>query len=257
MPTTKTAKKATTTAPKKTTKPAPKTPAKKAAPVKAATSTKAAMVESPAKKPAMTGADLQKKVMDPKNRRSLLLALGVIGLALIIFFGRGLLIAATVNGQPISRLSIIKDLEQQSGKAALDAVITRALVFQEANKKKVTASDQDINNEIAKIKKQFEAQGQNLDQLLLTQGLSQEKFKEEVKVQILVQKILGDKAKVSDKEFDDFLSKNKELIENEKDQTTAKAALRTQMGQQKLAQKYQEWIATVKKNAKINYLVNY
>ena len=131
------------------------------------------------------------------------------------------------------------------------------MVFQEANKKKVTASDQDINNEIAKIKKQFEAQGQNLDQLLLTQGLSQEKFKEEVKVQILVQKILGDQAKVSDKEFNDFLSKNKELIENEKDQATAKAALRTQMEQQKLAQKYQEWIATVKKNAKINYLVNY
>jgi enolase len=72
-----------------------------------------------------------------------------------------------------------------------------------------------------------------------------------------IERILGDKAKVSDKEFDDFLSKNKELIENEKDQTTAKAALRTQMGQQKLAQKYQEWIATVKKNAKINYLVNY
>lgn len=256
MPTAKTAKKATTAAPKKTSK--AKTPVKRIAPARATSTTKAATVETPAKKPTgMTGADLQKKVMDPKNRRSLLLALGVIGLALIIFFGRGLLIAATVNGQPISRLSIIRDLEQQSGKASLDAVITRALVFQEANKKKVTASDQDINNEIAKIKKQFEAQGQNLDQLLLTQGLSQEKFKEEVKVQILVQKILGDQAKVSDKEFNDFLSKNKELIENEKDQATAKAALRTQMEQQKLAQKYQEWIATVKKNAKINYLVNY
>jgi parvulin-like peptidyl-prolyl isomerase len=253
MPTAKTAKRSTTTAPKKTTKTTTKVPAKKAvAPAKASTA------EMPGKKSSsMTASDLQKKVMDPKNRRSLLLALGVIGLGLIIFFGRGLLIAATVNGQPISRLSIIRDLEQQSGKASLDAVITRALVFQEANKKKVTASDQDINNEIAKIKKQFEAQGQNLDQLLLTQGLSQEKFKEEVKVQILVQKILGDQAKVTDKEFNDFLSKNKELVENEKDQVTAKAALRTQMEQQKLAQKYQEWIATVKKNAKVNYLVNY
>lgn len=250
MATTKTAKRTTSSAPKKATK----APAKKA--VASPKSTTPAIVPAK-KKSSLTAADLQKKVMDPKNRRSLLLALAVIGLALIVFFGRGLLIAATVNGQPISRLSIIRDLEQQSGKASLDAVVTRALVFQEANKKKVSATEKDIDSEIGKIRKQFQQQGQNLDQLLLTQGLSQEKFRQEVKIQLLVTKILGDQAKVSDKEFEDFLSKNKDLVASEANQATAKAALRSQMEQQKLAQKYQEWIATVKKNAKINYLVNY
>ena len=250
MATTKTAKRTTSSAPKKATK----VPAKKA--VASPKSTTPAIVPAK-KKSSLTAADLQKKVMDPKNRRSLLLALAVIGLALIVFFGRGLLIAATVNGQPISRLSIIRDLEQQSGKASLDAVVTRALVFQEANKKKVSATEKDIDSEIGKIRKQFQQQGQNLDQLLLTQGLSQEKFRQEVKIQLLVTKILGDQAKVSDKEFEDFLSKNKDLVASEANQATAKAALRSQMEQQKLAQKYQEWIATVKKNAKINYLVNY
>lgn len=212
---------------------------------------------STVKKNKMTVADLKKKVTDPKNRRSLLLALGIIVLAVVIYLAKGLFIAATVNGQPISRLTIIKDLEVQSGRVALDSAITRALVFQEAAKKKIDVTKKDIDAEIAKISKQFTTQGQNLDQLLAAQGLSREKFEGEVKIQILVTKILGDQAKVTEKEFNDFMAKNQDLIKDEKDQNAAKATLRQQMEQQKLAQKYQEWIANIKKNAKVNYFVNY
>lgn len=201
--------------------------------------------------------DLKKRALDPKNRRSLVLALVVILVAIAVYFGKNLLIAATVNGQPVSRLSVIKDLEKQSGKVVLDSIVTRMLVFQEAAKKNIKASEKDIDSEIAKIKKQFKDQGQDLDALLSTQGLSQTKFREEVRIQILVTKILADKAKVTDKEFSDFLDKNKALVENEKDQKVAKANLKTQMEQQKLAQKYQEWIVGIKKSAKITTFVNY
>lgn len=224
------------------------------------TSVKEASVQTHApknQKKRLTVLDLQKKVMDPKNRKSLILALGIIGLALIIYFAKGLLIAATVNGQPISRLAIIRDLEAQSGKMTLDSIITRSLVFQEADKKKITVTDKDIDAEIAKIQKQFTSQGQNLDQLLAAQGLSKEKFKEEVRIQLLVTKLLGDQAKVTDKEFNDFMANNKDLITAEEDQEKAKASLKSQMEQQKLAQKYQEWIANVKKSAKVNYFVDY
>jgi foldase protein PrsA len=162
-----------------------------------------------------------------------------------------------VNGEPISRLSVIHDLEAQSGKAALDAMITRALVLQEANKKNINITTQEIDSEIAKIQKQFQSQGQNLDSLLATQGLSKEKFRDEVKIQLVVTKILGNQAKVTDKEFTDFLAKNQDLIASEKDPEAAKVNLRQQMGQQKLAQKYQEWIANIKKTAKINFFVQY
>lgn len=240
MATTKTAKRATTVA-KKTTA---KLPAKVTKPTKAAGSS-------------FSVSDLQKKVLDPKNRRSLILAIIVIVLVLAIYIGKSLFVAALVNGQPVSRLAIIHDLEKQSGKAALDAVITRMLVFQEAQKKNITASEKDIDSEISRIRSQFQAQGQNLDQLLATQGLTKEKFRDEVKVQILVTKILGNQVKVTDKEFNDFLDKNKDLLANEKDQNVAKTSLRQQMEQQKLAQKYQEWIVTVKKNAKVTTFVNY
>lgn len=250
MASTKTAKKATATSKKATTRKVSNTQ------VSRGRSTVSSMKVTPVKK-STTVSDLRSKVLDPKNRRSLILAIIVIVLALAVFFGKNLIVAATVNGQPISRLAIIKDLEAQSGKAALDSIITRTLVFQEANKKNITASEKDIDAEVSRIQKQFQAQGQNLDALLATQGLSRERFRDEVKVQILVTKILGNQVKVTDKEFNEFLTKNQDLIANEKDQEAAKKSLKQQMEQQKLAQKYQEWIANVKKNAKINYFVNY
>ncbi len=252
MATTKTAKKA----PAKSTKTTAKAPVK----VVARTSAKsqpAAKTQPTVKSQNFTINDIKKKALDPANRRSLILAGIIVALAIVIYFGKSLLIAATVNGQPVSRISIIKDLEKQSGKAALDAVVTRLLVMQEAKKKNVEVTSKEIDGEIAKIRKQFSDQGQNLDALLSTQGLTQEKFKEEVKIQLLVTKILGNQAKVTDKEFSDFMSKNADLIKDEKDQNAAKTNLRAQMEQQKLAQKYQEWMTTIKKNAKITTFVNY
>lgn len=247
MATTKTAKKA----PANVKKAAKKTDVKVAAKRSSSASMNVKKTQN------TTVSDLQKKVLDPKNRKSIYLSIAVIVLALAIFFGKSLVIAAMVNGEPISRLSIIHDLEAQSGKAALDAMITRTLVLQEAGKKNINVTVSEIDAEIAKIQKQFQAQGQNLDQLLATQGLSKDKFREEVKIQLIVTKILGSQAKVTDKEFSDFLTKNQDLIASEKDPVAAKANLRQQMEQQKLAQKYQEWIANLKKGAKVNYFVNY
>lgn len=205
----------------------------------------------------MTLSDIRNTVTNPKNRRSLILSSAIIIVAIVLFLGRGLLIAATVNGQPVSRLAIISELEKQSGKAVLDSVVTKMLVVQEAKKKNVEASSKDIDAEIAKIKKQFKDQGQDLDSLLASQGLTQEKFRDEVKIQILVTKLLGDKAKVTDKEFKDFMDKNKDIVPAGEDQKTAEANLRTQLEQQKLAQQYQSWIQNVKKDAAIQYFVNY
>ena len=205
----------------------------------------------------ITVADLKKNVMDPKNRKPILIALVVVVLAVAAYFGKSLFIAAVVNGQPVSRLSIIRELEKQNGKATLEAAITRVLINQEAAKKKISVTQKDIDAEAAKLKKDFESQGQNLDQFLATQGWSTERFREEIRIQLVVTKLLGDQVKVSDKEFNDFLAKNPDILTQEKDQNAAKAMLRSQLEQQKLGQKYQEWIATIRKNAKVNSLVSY
>lgn len=192
-----------------------------------------------------------------KYRKTIFVGCGIVILGALLFLGRSLVIAATVNGQPVSRFAIISELEKQGGQQALEKEITRMLVFQEASKKNIVASKEDLDKEIAKITKQVKDQGQDLNELLKAQGISQNDFQNDVKMQIVVTKLLGDKTKVSDKELNDFLSKNADLISKEKDQKKAREDVRQQLSQQKLSTEYQKWIAEIRKNANVLQFVEY
>lgn len=200
---------------------------------------------------------IRKNITDPKNRKTLLIAGGIFVILVLLYLGRGLFVAATVNGQPVSRMSVVSELEKQSGQVVLDNLVTRILVMQEATKNNINVTEEDINKEIEKISGQFKEQGQDLNELLQAQGLSQEKFREEVKIQLIVTKLLGDEAKVSDEEFEEFMTQNPGLIQEDENQEEARETLKTQLEQQKLAQKYQEWMMKVKQDASINYFVDY
>ncbi len=200
---------------------------------------------------------LRQKVTDPKNKKSLIIAVLIIVMAVAVFFGRGLLIAATVNGQPVSRLSVINELERQSGKTVLDYNIERMLVKQEAEKNKIIVSSEEIKKEIDQLTKQFKNEGQDLSAYISSIGYTQEQFNEQIDFKLLVTKLLGDAVKVTDKEFNEFLSSNTGIIPEGSDEKSAKDSLRAQLEEQKLKQKYQEWIQKTKENAVINYLVDY
>lgn len=229
---------------------------------KAKTSTKKTSIKSSVPKIASIGkkmsiGDLKNKVVNPANRKPILIALGVVVFVVLLYLGRGLFIAATVNGQPISRLAVINELEKQSGQPVLDSLITRILVQQAAKEKQIEISNDEIQAEIDRITAEFKEQGQDLNALLEAQGLSQEKFRDEVKIQLIVTKLLGDEAKVTDEEFDEFMVQNPDLFTEDENQEEAKSSLRKQLEQQKLAQKYQEWMTNIRSEAKINSFVDY
>jgi len=69
-----------------------------------------------------------------------LIGLLVVVLVVAAFLLKGLFIAALVNGQPISRFTVISELEKQSGKQALTSLVNQTLIFQEAKKKNITVS---------------------------------------------------------------------------------------------------------------------
>jgi len=71
----------------------------------------------------------------------------------LIYFSVRFFLVASVNGQLIDRLTIIKELEKQGGKKTLDVVILKTLINQEAKKRKVTVSQKDIDAEIQKIER--------------------------------------------------------------------------------------------------------
>ena len=205
---------------------------------------------------------LVKKNISPqlivKPQRKLILLVPILLVIGLIYLSIKLFLVASVNGQMVNRLTIIKELEKQGGKKTLDVVILKTLINQEAKKRKVVVSQNDIDSEIKKIETNIKAQGSTLDQLLQQQGMKKSDLNEEVKTQLLVSRMAGENIAVSDKEIDDFIElQKKQLLETNPDQQFPREQVKQQLTQQKLQQKIQAFVTDLKTKAKINYFIKY
>src|SRR3989344_3005318 len=182
----------------------------------------------------------------------------VVGVLLIIaalgvLLYRNFLVVGTVNGEAINRLVVLQQLERQQGKDVVNSIVTQILISQEAKKKNIVATEDDINKEIKKIEDNLSKQGQKLDQVLALNGMTQATLRDQVKTQVLIEKLIGKDIKIADKEIADYIEQNKESLAegvNTEDQKF-REDIREQLRQQKLNEKFQTWLAEVRKNAKI------
>lgn len=184
----------------------------------------------------------------------LIIAILIIGFA---YAFKSLFITALVNGQPISRITLIKELEKQSGKQMLDSLVSKALIMQEAKKENVTVSQKEIGDEVKNIEETLKKRGQSLDQLLTLQGTTRQEFIEQIKIQKMVQKLIGKDIQITDKEISDYYEKNKESFPQGSKESDLKANIKQQLEQQKLNEKFQSWVQGLRNKAKINYFVSY
>jgi len=187
---------------------------------------------------------------------------GGIGLAIIVIIllavlFKSVFIAAVVNGEPISRLSVVTALEKQSGKTTLDNLITKKLILQEAKKRNITVTQNDIDSEIKKITANLQTQGSTLDQALVSQGMTMSDLNDEIRVQIAVNKIVGTDVSVTEKEIDDFVAANKAQMTAGMTDAQFREQATGQLKQQKLQTKIQEFIKNLQDKAKIIRLVSY
>lgn len=191
------------------------------------------------------------------NKWYLTAGLIIILLAGLLYIFRSLFVAAVVNGQPVSRFSVISDLERQSGKQALDTLVTKTLILQEAKKQNVTVSQDEINTETKKIEDNVKKQGQTLDQVLALQGMDRNALIDQIKIQKIVEKLLGKDITVTDKEVADYIDKNKDSLGTDPTSNATKTQVKQQLTQQKLSEKFQTWLQDLQKKAKIDYYVKY
>jgi len=101
------------------------------------------------------------------------------------------LVVATVNGQPIFRLTLIREMEKNSGKQVLEGLIGKTLILQEAKKQNVSIGQEEINQEMAKIEENFKNQGHDLNQLLAFQGMTRTDLEEQIQLQKTAEKLAG------------------------------------------------------------------
>lgn len=183
------------------------------------------------------------------NKKAILVAVILAIIVLALYHFRGLFVAATVNGHQISRIELTKELEAEGGAQALDTLVTKQLILDEAKKQNVTASQSDIDSQVATIEAQLKTQNQTLDQALAARGMSKAQLEDQLKVQVLIQKLVSKTVTVSDKEIDDYIKQNKS--------TDTRQVVKDTLTQQKIASSFQTWIDGLKAKAKINYFVNF
>lgn len=192
--------------------------------------------------------------MDKRTTIIVLVAVAVIGIFLAC---KSLFIAATVNGTPISRLSVIKELEKASGQQALDVLITQKLIETEVNKAGIVVSQADVDAEIEMIEKQIMAQGSTLKEALAQQNVAEDDFRTEILRQKKIEKLLADKLTVTDEEVTQYISLSKAATPAGMSEDDFKNQIREQLKNQKFNKEAEKWITALKAQASISYYVDY
>ena len=186
-----------------------------------------------------------------------ILLTGIFILVALFIYVRKTIIVATINGQPISRFEVIKTLEQQGAKQVVDSLVSKNLLLQKAKQQKIEVTQEEIDKEIDKIKEQIKDQGQDLETVLATQGLTEKDLVEQIRLRSVLEKLLADKIKVSDKEVQQYIEKNRESYPEEMKESELKKTVREQLENQKLSSSAQELLSELKTNASIKYYVTY
>jgi parvulin-like peptidyl-prolyl isomerase len=175
----------------------------------------------------------------------------------ILYLGRSLFVAAIVNGKPITRYTLVRDLETQGGKATLNNLIEKSLIFQEAAKSGINIDKVTIDAEIKKIEDNLKTQNLSLDDALKARSLTREGLSDQIKIQKTVEAILLPKITVADEELKTYFDQNKSLFAQGAKFEDLKDQIKEQVQSQKLSEEYQKWITDLKAKAKINYFVNF
>jgi len=180
-----------------------------------------------------------------------------IAVLLTLFLGKSLVIAAFVNGMPVSRFSLIKELEIQGGQKVLDSLIEKSLIFQEARKQKVTVDKSLVDKEIERIETLLKDQNLTLDEALSMRGETRASLVEQIRLQKTVEALLGSKISITDDEIKAYFEKNTDLFDAKAKLEDVKDSVKEQLYQQKLSNAYSTWITELKTKAKIFYLLKF
>lgn len=195
------------------------------------------------------------KKMPTKSKVFLIALIAV--LAFMVYSGFGWLVAASVNGSPILRLSVIRDLEKQGGQQSLDNLVNEAIIRQEASKAGISIGEDQVSAEIDALRSRLSEQGQDLDSLLSMQGMSVESFREQVEIQLTIEGLLSERIEVVQSEIDEFIEQNKDFLPEEISSEELNNLAKEELSQQKLSAEFATWLEEARSNASIRYFVNY
>lgn len=140
-----------------------------------------------------------------------LFAASLIAIAVLLFNGNtGLGGAdATVNGEKISKERLYQELVGQGGEPALDYLISDMLIQQQARKKNIVITDEEINKELEEIKAQFPTEEQ-FNAALEQNNTSIDRLKDSIRTNLSANKLYESQMDLTEASLQEFFSTNKD-----------------------------------------------
>src|SRR3989344_2366080 len=179
--------------------------------------------------------------------------LGLILILGLLYTYKGSFISATVNGKIISRYSLIKELERQGKDLAVDSLISQELILQEAKRKKINITQKEFDKTIDNVKKSLEGSQQTLDGFLVSQNLTHKDFLKQVKMQLIIEKLVSSGIKISDEQINKYLEENSEFFPVDLSEKELRDAAISQLKQVELNAKIQELLTNLRNKANIKF----
>src|SRR3989344_1587385 len=178
-------------------------------------------------------------------RWAIIIVVVVIVLTLLYVF-RGMFVAALIDGTPVSRFAVVRELEQQSGAQVLDALVNQALVEKKAEELGITVSDQDIEQALSDISANLSAQNMTLEDALKAENVTLEQVRKTIRLQKLTERILEDQLAVSEEEIKMYMEQNKDFLPPTDSIEEQKKLVQDMLRQQKFASVFSAWLNAAK-----------
>lgn len=195
--------------------------------------------------------------LSERIKKGLIILLAFLSLGIVLFNVKHWFIAALVNWRPVTRYAMFKELEKQGGSQVLEGLITESLIFQEAKRQKIMVTREELETEVGKIEEQVGLQGQSLDDLLAMRGQTRGDLEEQIKMQLVVEKILGQDIEVGQEELEEYFEKQKEFLAEGIEFEEVKGEMERSLRQEKINEKFATWLGELQEKAKIHYFLKF
>ncbi|MGB4965557.1 MAG: SurA N-terminal domain-containing protein [Microgenomates group bacterium] len=169
------------------------------------------------------------------------------------FFIHNALPVAQVNGEFISRGTFLRKLAVTNGQGVLEAMIAERLIAQSLDENKIEVTDKEIDAKIASMRKDLVLQKTTFEQLLVSTRQTLPQFKNELRTQLGVEKLLKKQITVSDKEISDYFVRNKIVRGKNAILRSQLLSIKDTIYRAKLRQAFLNWYQLQKGKAKVQY----
>lgn len=173
----------------------------------------------------------------------------IVGLLILVFYKKSLFIAALVNNQPITNFELLVKMNQQFRDQTLNQLLNEKIILQEARKKGIMVNDDELSKKILELEEKVGG-AEALSSLLAQQGQSKETLKDQLRMQLLIEKMYILESTISAQMVEEFIRDNPDQLKAS-DSATQVLEAKEILTQQKLSEVFNERFTTLRQQAKI------